>query len=164
MEHYLIYVSTANHLMSESELMNILEESRRWNLDHDLTGMLIYIQGLFIQTGPLQLQQQITGRFMQIIEGSTENVEEVFSMIQKDDRHHNLIVLESSSQLARNFESWQMGFRALQLNESEFDDTYFNLDDSFVKSRQEESSNRPLHFLKSFYQRGKSQSTVFFDK
>jgi len=160
MEHYLIYVSTADHLMSESELMNILEQSRRWNLDHNLTGMLIYIQGLFIQTGSLQLQQQITGRFMQVLEGSKEDVEEVFSMIQKDDRHHNLIVLESSSQSSRNFESWQMGFRALQLNESEFDDTYFTLDHSFVKSKEEESSKNPLHFLRSFYRRGQSQTTV----
>lgn len=161
MEHHIIYISTAEHLMSKTELLHILERSRDWNNSHGITGMLIYIEGLFIQPNATGMQQHLAGRFMQVLEGSKAEVEALFASIQTDVRHQNLIVLENAPVASRDFESWQMGFSSLSLAEFEANPGYFALDASFLTASKEESSNRALQFLQSFYHRGKSQSALF---
>lgn len=161
MEYYLIYVSTADHLMAENELLAILERSRKWNMDHGITGMLIYIEGIFARIGSREVYSELTGRFMQVLEGSQEEVERIFNCIQTDARHHSIMVLQKSSLSSRNFESWQMGFKSITLDEFKMGSADFDLDQSFASSTQAESSNLPLQFLKSFYHRGTSPTSLF---
>lgn len=52
----LIYTSKAIKLFNEMELLAILEESRRWNSANTITGMLLYIEGYFVN--------QYGGRFI----------------------------------------------------------------------------------------------------
>jgi hypothetical protein len=158
MEYYLIYVSTADHLMSESELCLILEQSKKWNEDHGITGMLIYIEGQFARINSRSIDSSLCGRFMQILEGSKIEVERIFNIISADLRHHDLIVLKRADESVRNFESWTMGFRSFTLDEYCGMNGYINLDDSYLSSAELQSSNIPLLFLKSFYQRGKQAS------
>lgn len=44
----LIYVSNATHLLSQAELLSILESSVRHNRQQDITGMLLYANGAFM--------------------------------------------------------------------------------------------------------------------
>lgn len=161
MEHHLIYVSKANHLMSEAELLDILEVSRKWNSDHHITGMLLYIEGLFANPNTRQIKSDLSGRFMQVLEGSKEEVDRVFAMIQIDPRHHNLTVLQQNSERERHFQNWKMGFKSLSLNDYQNTPGFFDLNPSFLNSSQLRSSGIPLQFLKSFYQRGSQETTIF---
>lgn len=45
----LIYVSTANHLLSELEIRQILDSSIRHNTPQEVTGLLLYSDGSFMQ-------------------------------------------------------------------------------------------------------------------
>jgi len=161
MINYTIYVSRAQHLMSDEELTNILTQSREWNTDHGITGMLIYIEGVFANTSTRQLSSQISGRFMQVLEGTKLEVEHIFSLIRTDHRHTDLRILQQSDVPARNFESWQMGFKSLTLDEYNADPGYFNLDDTFLVEDETQKMNTPLQFLRSFYQRGIKETAMF---
>ena len=44
-----IYASAATHEMNHDELETILAKARSFNITHDITGMLIYHAGSFIQ-------------------------------------------------------------------------------------------------------------------
>ena len=161
MEYYLIYVSTADHLMSGDELLQILEQSRAWNKAHGITGMLIYIEGQFVHKDSRPIYSETTGRFMQVLEGSKQEVERIFNGIQADTRHHSVVVLQESAELSPNFETWQMGFKSITADEFKASPGYFNIDQLLCGAADAELSNLPLHFLKSFYQRGKSGTTLF---
>lgn len=92
--YYLVYISTAVSLMTDVELKEILTVSRRNNEKAGVTGMLLYCEGTFIQ----------------LLEGDEENVHEIYSSIQQDTRHKNLIKLVVGEDETRNFADWSMGF------------------------------------------------------
>jgi hypothetical protein len=90
----LIYVSTATHLLSKEELLDILRVSLRNNEIGPVTGLLLY-QG---------------GNFMQVLEGPEEAVMDIFGKIQKDTRHTDIIVLNNEPLEERAFSDWRMAF------------------------------------------------------
>jgi hypothetical protein len=93
----LIYASSATRLMTDQDLLDILEKSRRNNTQRGLTGMLLY-RG---------------GNFLQVLEGTDEAVQERFNVIMGDPRHHQVILLLKRSVDKRQFEQWEMGFKNL---------------------------------------------------
>jgi Sensors of blue-light using FAD len=93
----LIYVSSARSGLGSSDLQAILDVSLRNNERLELTGMLLYAGG----------------NFMQVLEGEAEAIGQVFAAIIRDLRHHDLVVLEEGPISARSFADWRMGFRAL---------------------------------------------------
>ena len=96
MLYYLIYASTATTLMKTEELIKILNESRVWNNNHQITGMLLYVAGNFLASVLPHTGGQQQGRFIQVLEG---------------DRHQDLIVLQEDFTASRHFENWAMGFK-----------------------------------------------------
>ncbi|GAA4340599.1 hypothetical protein GCM10023149_52160 [Mucilaginibacter gynuensis] len=92
--NYLIYVSTATKLLSEYELTDLLTESRDLNARDNITGMLLYAEGTFIQ----------------VLEGEQHVVSATFNRIEQDSRHKNIILLTVGTISNRNFPSWTMGF------------------------------------------------------
>jgi hypothetical protein len=94
---HLIYVSSAKKEQNDAELDAILESAVRRNREHDVTGMLLYAGG----------------NFLQVLEGEKANVDKVFAQLEKDSRHHGIIVLERAPIPARSFEQWSMGFHRL---------------------------------------------------
>ena len=161
MEHHIIYISTASYLMIEDELTSLLEQSRAWNLDHGITGLLIYIKGLFVDPSSADLEAKLTGRFMQVLEGSKEELDYIFKNISSDKRHQDLILIENVPISQRDFESWQMGFHSYTLDEFKNSPGYFNLDDFGGKDGQKVLNNPALQFMKSFYLRSLSDNTPY---
>lgn len=143
MLYNLIYISKAIKLMREDELLFLLNQSTSWNESHELTGMLIYIEGRFLD--------QLEGRFMQVLEGSQYEVERIFENIKKDSRHHQLIVLRQEDLEVRNFDNWSMGFESLGFEDYKKHPNFFELDDDYLNSENFKASNSALSFLKSFY-------------
>lgn len=93
----LIYVSSSVKLMNDEELLDILKVSRRNNETYDVTGMLLY-KG---------------GNFMQVLEGPAEQVDKLFEIIKKDARHKDVFVISRETIPVRQFPSWEMAFRNL---------------------------------------------------
>lgn len=107
---YLIYISTAKKLLDEPELTDILQVSRRNNQEHNITGILFYSEGTFIQ----------------LLEGEPASLKIVFDLIVNDSRHKNIIKLIHASTDKRSFPNWTMGFKAINLTDMEALEGYFN--------------------------------------
>ena len=93
----LIYVSTSINLLSDEELLDILKVSRDHNKALDITGLLLY-KG---------------GNFMQVLEGPDEVVNSLYEKIKIDPRHKDVTVISSEQISARQFPAWEMAFQNL---------------------------------------------------
>jgi hypothetical protein len=93
----LIYVSSATRPLIGDDIRRLLESSVRHNSANDVTGMLLYA----------------SGSFLQVLEGEDAAIDEVFARIRADDRHHNLLVIARERIAARDFGAWSMGFRGV---------------------------------------------------
>ncbi len=93
----LIYVSTAVEELDDDGLIELLTTSRRNNVRDNITGMLLY-RG---------------GHFMQVMEGEYLNVMSLYDRIRVDDRHRNVDILRAEHVRARDFPDWTMGFECL---------------------------------------------------
>lgn len=93
------YISTASKSFDSAELREMLTKSNKRNKEAGITGMLLYKDG----------------HFMQVLEGTEEAVSATFSRINKDTRHHGIIVLVKGAVEERRFPGWSMAFRDLNL-------------------------------------------------
>src|SRR5690349_14199919 len=94
---HLVYVSSAVEPFSDAELLRLLERSRAKNAAVNVSGMLLY-EG---------------GTFMQVLEGEEPAVREVHDRITRDPRHCGLLTLLQGPIEKRAFSEWSMGFRNL---------------------------------------------------
>ena len=93
----LIYVSNATQKVDEKEILDILHVSRENNEREQITGMLLY-KG---------------GNFMQVLEGPEDMVLARYERIRKDRRHKDVNLLSVMPVKEREFPSWEMGFANL---------------------------------------------------
>ncbi|VEB44421.1 Blue light- and temperature-regulated antirepressor YcgF [Chromobacterium violaceum] len=89
---HLIYVSTARRELDNADLEALLESCVRHNLRNDISGVLLY--------GP--------GNFIQVLEGEADAVAETYQRILDDPRHHNLIEILLENIERRSFAEWRM--------------------------------------------------------
>ena len=94
---FLVYVSSATHLFTEQELVDLLEVSRVNNAKLDVTGMLLYKEG----------------NFMQFLEGPKDKVCALYEKIRLDPRHRGVLLLLQQEHTEREFTEWAMGFKRL---------------------------------------------------
>ena len=104
----LIYVSSSVNHFSTSDLFDLLEKSKMNNMAKDITGILLYKDG----------------NFLQVLEGPKQAVLSTFTTIEKDVRHRGSIVIIEAEIQEREFSGWSMAFRNLNLNESEYPEGY----------------------------------------
>jgi uncharacterized Fe-S cluster-containing MiaB family protein len=90
----IIYASAAKKPFSREDLIALLKVARQRNTAADISGMLTYHDGSFLQ----------------VLEGPEENVEEFYLRIEKDPRHHRCVLLSRVTIQTREFENWSMGF------------------------------------------------------
>jgi hypothetical protein len=77
-----------------TELMNILEASRSRNAEAGVTGALMFNEQ----------------RFVQVLEGRQDAVEETFARIMRDPRHTAITVLARRKEPRQQFAAWSMAF------------------------------------------------------
>ncbi|OKS84869.1 BLUF domain-containing protein [Mucilaginibacter polytrichastri] len=94
---YLIYMSSATELMNNEQLFELLTVSRKNNTDRNLTGMLLYGEGAFVQ----------------VLEGEADILDATYETIKADKRHKNIIQIISGNMEKRNFQNWSMGFKSV---------------------------------------------------
>lgn len=93
----LIYSSTTDHDWTQDELLGLLRRSRDWNVEHGITGLLLYRDCAF----------------MQFLEGEEYEVRTLFSRISRDRRHQDVDLMWTNETEHRRFADWLMGFREL---------------------------------------------------
>ena len=92
---HLIYKSTAINNLTPDHLKNILESAITFNQTVGITGCLIYFNGFFVQ----------------FLEGSQENVEQLFyERISNDKRHTNIQLLKTGTHANHIFKQWNMAY------------------------------------------------------
>ena len=94
MVHSLVYVSAADRALTGVDLQRLLVQSRRDNGANEVTGLLLYRAGTFLQ----------------FIEGSEATVEDLFETIVADERHHDVVLVRRRSQDRRQFPDWTMAY------------------------------------------------------
>lgn len=99
----LIYVSCADHQMSDAELQEILAQAVARNKESGVTGMLLYSDGGFIQ----------------VLEGPSDAVDEIYARICGDRRHHSILRLCTDPIEQRDFAGWNMGFRRITASDAQ---------------------------------------------
>jgi hypothetical protein len=90
----LIYSSEAAPGLAAAELEGMLAESRIRNRAHGISGVLVYVEGAFLQ----------------ILEGEKNDVLDLMGRIEKDPRHHDLKVFYEQDVDERAFSSWSMAY------------------------------------------------------
>ena len=89
------YVSAAARLLDDDDLKALLTEARSRNEQLGVTGILLYCEG----------------GFLQVLEGKTLVVQQLYAHICEDPRHKLVIQLLERPLAAREFEGWAMAFR-----------------------------------------------------
>ena len=93
----LIYASAAAKPFTAAELRELLRLARIKNERLNITGMLLYHRGSFLQ----------------VLEGPVSAVNPLLDTIEKDKRHNKVMLLVRREIEARNFADWKMGFVAV---------------------------------------------------
>jgi hypothetical protein len=92
--HRIIYLSASTKELSIEEINALLLQSRKFNAENNITGVLLYIDG----------------DFLQVIEGSEEVTKRLFEKIKEDKRHKGIITVYNDRFLEKQFPDWSMGF------------------------------------------------------
>lgn len=90
-----VYLSTGADLMGDRDLLELLRRASENNKRYQLTGLLLYMGGNFIQ----------------LLEGAPDPVGSLFAKIEKDPRHHSCITMLDCDAAQRLFPDWSMAFR-----------------------------------------------------
>ncbi len=108
-----LYVSTIAPSAPVSVVADIAARARAWNLQQDITGLLIF-DGM---------------RFCQQIEGLQKPVLSLIERIAADDRHLNVTIFHHGELKERRFKSWSLAFT--------------NVEDTEVLARLEKLDGQP---------------------
>lgn len=93
MELYrLMYASDTADYIDWTDLKDILLKSQENNERLEVTGLLI----------------MASGKFLQVLEGSPENLNALYSKILQDSRHNNSRLISYTPIHARHFSQWSM--------------------------------------------------------
>ena len=78
---HVLYRSRAVQPFSLTQLAELLEESRAYNEAHDITGLLCYCEGHFVQ----------------LLEGPPAEVQRLYANIRRDPRHQQVLTLHDAA-------------------------------------------------------------------
>jgi hypothetical protein len=92
--YHVLYRSRATRALPRTELQALLEQARTYNAQQQLTGLLLYSEG----------------RFVQLLEGEEMVVRELYARIQADPRHTQVVTVSEGPGPQRWFADWHMAF------------------------------------------------------
>jgi len=131
----MVYISSAKLGLTEGEIINIVEDARVNNRKNEVTGLLLFN----------------SGNFMQVVEGCVPNVENLYEKIRQDNRHTEVKLLLKESITHRNFSAWTMGFKNIE-KLKKINPEVLNpfLEDDLNFSIYQQNPYRALQFLEIF--------------
>ena len=121
-----VYVSSSSRPMREDEILEILRVARINNEKLDVTGMLLYREG----------------NFLQVLEGPASAIDSMIQKIKRDPRHQGVILMSRKNIDERQFADWSMAFRNMSKDAgaepaySPFLESDFEMDDEVGEQSQ----------------------------
>lgn len=134
--HQIVYASSAPQALNAEQLAAILKVARRNNERLNVTGMLLYRDG----------------NFLQVLEGAKAAVTALFEKIGKDSRHQGVILILEETAETREFPDWTMGFHHLELEDLSGLTGFREMDLSLDPSHLAEEPTRARRLLSLFRQ------------
>ena len=89
----IVYTSQASEKFSKRSLLDLLHESRAFNAIDNISGVLMHKNGYFLQ----------------VIEGNSEVIDNLFKRLLKDSRHKKIKKVLDSTVNSCLFLNWAMG-------------------------------------------------------
>lgn len=132
---YLAYVSRQSYILTNDDISNLLVSCRTNNTRNEITGMLIYFDGTFVQ----------------FLEGPENTINILFDKIKNDKRHQEIIPLVEGIATQREFGDWSMAFKKLTADDTSkiVGQKDFKKEDLF-KGKDPNSEHPGLVLIKSF--------------
>ena len=127
----IIYASAADPNIDEPALDDILEQARTHHAGREITGILLFGNGVFIQ----------------VLEGEDDIVDRLAMHIEQDPRHSNFDILYEDHIERRAFGAWDMAYKVLDQDSIAF------LNGAMAKSSGEDLIaylREDDHFARSF--------------
>jgi hypothetical protein len=90
----MIYASAVGTPLGPAEVGQLLEQARRRNKLRGLTGLLVFD----------------SRHFLQVLEGSSRTLSDLYAALLRDGRHRDLLLLKFARVGVRCFPDWSMGF------------------------------------------------------
>lgn len=111
-------MSNQSQVLTNQDIENLLFQIREKNKRLAITGILLLIQG----------------KFVQYIEGKSAEIDNVYNSIKRDSRHNDLLLLDSGEIESRQFKNWSMAYKKVGDEEIKeiIGHTSLNLDDLFL--------------------------------
>ena len=125
---FLYNSASVSSQLTNMDLDHILASARRRNVSEEITGMLLYYRGEFVQ----------------ILEGEKKSVENIYDkFIGPDLRHTALNKVHQNTISHRSFSEWSMGFIGAQEIESRMPSSAFGI---LMNMLTNEAKSKPLSF------------------
>ncbi|MEQ8242256.1 BLUF domain-containing protein [Fulvivirga sp.] len=134
----LVYVSNRKPNCTEAEIEKILASCKKNNPPLNITGILLYSDKKFIQ----------------LVEGESKVIMELYDKIKKDGRHANPMMISLNPIKEKSFPSWHMGSKKLPESKVDFKTEITSEDKGIfesILSGKEENGERVLNMLKKFF-------------
>lgn len=121
-------------------VLNDLEKIREINKNYGVSGALLYCE------------QDKKKYFVQYIEGSKENIDQLYTNIEKDSRHKRVRLLYESSGAMRIFENWSMGYISSEKHDSSTIVASEEVVSDFIQMIERGSVEDVVELIKTMYQ------------
>jgi len=96
---HVIYASVATRQLEAPQLAELLEKARSANEIARLTGILLH--------------SDTDGSFFQVLEGTSEAIDQLLKKLHADKRHSHLTIIIREPIAERDFADWTMGFASM---------------------------------------------------
>jgi hypothetical protein len=141
--YYLVYISYAVKPFNEAGLQKLLVHCRDNNVSNEITGILIYIDG----------------KFVQILEGQQDQVKSLFETISMDPRHSGVRRILEGQIGERNFPNFSMGFEALDIDTFTTISGFKSIEEFFNYPNVQYQDHPAIRFLRIFKERESPTAT-----
>ncbi|MGB5418460.1 BLUF domain-containing protein [Algibacter sp.] len=125
------YISDSREYESLENVKKIYTKAKQNNLKLNITGILIYQNG----------------NFLQVLEGHEEQVDKTYEKIRNDSRHRNIIKVINNTIEQRIFEDYNFGFSIIKSSQefNELND-YLN----WLKHADNKIANKVILMVENF--------------
>ena len=129
--YQLLYLSQSSETFSMFRLDELLQKSRLNNKALNITGLLIYNAGFFLQ----------------FLEGDKSNVQMLYKKIQKDSRHNKVKILYEQKEDKRIFNEWDMAYK----NVYDFNPQLSSLINNFIFAKSKKTTLSKKEDIKELF-------------
>jgi len=114
----LVYISSATRPFNEVELERLLVAVRAKNAQNGITGILLYNDQSFLQ----------------ILEGTRDDVERTLARILRDPRHAGVTVVQDEVVVERDFSAWDMAYHYVRSDDAHVEISPRRLDRALIRT------------------------------